>query len=399
MIRLPGGLSKAETDLYKAIFTECDELLRAGMSVQEAIQKVIIKFTPVVTEPVDLRLFLQSEITVYSDPTIAITTEEIRRDKWWEEQKSDPSFLSEYWIRYYDYMRLKPSWSIRAIDDIDDSTDKVMNALSNPHSSTGKERMGLVFGYVQSGKTAHYIGLINKAYDAGYKIIIVLSGIHNSLRSQTQARIDEEVLGYETSIEYLQHSEMVKNRIGVGVGRQNQIAGTMLQSITTRDENGDVSKKTIGVSVNPPFIIVTKKVATVLRNIIGYFKKSPIADSENGKKFIPSDYPALIIDDEADQASINTKETRDKDGNYLDEYNPSTINGLIRKLLMLFKSRSYVGYTATPYANIFIEPKTPDNPFGSDIFPRDFIFRAPKSSMYVGAREFFGLTGDEVFHT
>ena len=398
MIRLPDGLSKAETDLYKAIFTECDELIRAGMSVQEAIQKVIIKFTLVVTNPVDLRLFLQSEITVYSEPTIAITTEEIRRDKWWEEQKSDPSFLSEYWIRYYDYMRLKPSWSIRAIDDIDDSTDKVMNALANPHSSTGKERMGLVFGYVQSGKTAHYIGLINKAYDAGYKIIIVLSGIHNSLRSQTQARIDEEVLGYETSIEYLQHSEMVKNCIGVGVGRQNQISGNMLQSITTRDENGDVSKKTIGVSVNPPFIIVTKKVATVLRNIIGYFKKSPIADSENGKKFIPSDYPALIIDDEADQASINTKETRDKDGNYLDEYNPSTINGLIRKLLMLFKSRTYVGYTATPYANIFIDPKTPANPFGSDIFPRDFIFRAPKSSMYVGAREFFGLTGDEASH-
>ena len=106
MIRLPGGLSKAETDLYKAIFTECDELLRAGMSVQEAIQKVIIKFTPVVTEPVDLRLFLQSEITVYSDPTIAITTEEIRRDKWWEEQKSDPSFLSEYWIRSVSYTHL-----------------------------------------------------------------------------------------------------------------------------------------------------------------------------------------------------------------------------------------------------------------------------------------------------
>ena len=103
----------------------------------------------------------------------------------------------------------------------------------------------------------------------------------------------------------------------------------------------------------------------------------------------------MIIDDEADQASINTKETRDKDGNYLDKYNPSTINGLIRKLLMLFKCRSYVGYTATPYANIFIDPKTPDNPFGSDIFPRDFIFKAPRSSMYVGAREFFGLNGDE----
>jgi len=395
MIRLPNGLSKSETDLYKAIFTKCDELIREGLTIREAIQSVVTKFAPFVTDVVALRVFLQSEITVFSDPTIEITTEEIRQDRWWDEQKSAPSLSAEYWNRYYDYMRLKPSWSIRAINDIDDSTDKVMNALSNPHSLTEKERMGLVFGYVQSGKTAHYIGLINKAYDAGYKIIIVLSGIHNSLRSQTQARIDEEVLGYETSIEYLQHSEMEKNRIGVGVGRQNEISGTMLQSITTRDEKGDVTKNTIGVNVNPPFVIVTKKIATVLRNVIRYFEKSPIADSKNGKKFIPSDYPALIIDDEADQASINTKETRDKDGNYLDEYNPSTINGLIRKLLMLFKCRSYVGYTATPYANIFIDPKTPDNPFGSDIFPRDFIFRAPRSSMYVGAREFFGLNGDE----
>lgn len=309
MIRIPNGLSKHETELYRAIFTECDELIREGGTIPDAIQRVVTKYAQVVTDEENLRLFLLSEITVFSDPTIAITTEEIKQERWWDEQKSDPSFFAEYWNRYYDYMCLKPSWNIRAINDIDDSTDKVMNALSNPHSLTEKERMGLVFGYVQSGKTAHYIGLINKAYDAGYKIIIVLSGIHNSLRSQTQARIDEEVLGYETSIEYLQHSEMEKNCIGVGVGRQNEISGTMLQSITTRDEKGDVAKKTIGVNVNPPFVIVTKKIAAVLRNVIKYFEKSPIADSVNGKKFIPSNYPALIIDDEADQASINTKET------------------------------------------------------------------------------------------
>lgn len=396
MIKIPDGLGKSEIELYKAIFTMCDEMIREGMSVQEAIQIVVTKFASVVTDVTSLRLFLLSEITVYSDPTIAITTAEIQQDRWWDVQKADSLFVSEYWNRYYSYMCLKPSWSIRAIDEIDDSTDKVMNALSDPHSFVERERMGLVFGYVQSGKTAHYIGLINKAYDAGYKIIIVLSGIHNSLRSQTQARIDEEVLGYETSIEYLQHREMEKNRIGVGVGKQNEISGTMLQSITTRDEKGDVNKNTIGVSVNPPFVIVTKKIATVLRNVIRYFEKSPIADSENGTRFVPSDYPALIIDDEADQASINTNETKDKDGNYLDEYNPSTINGLIRKLFMLFRCRSYVGYTATPYANIFIDPKIPDNPFGRDIFPKDFIFRAPRPSMYVGARDFFGLAGDEM---
>ena len=80
-------------------------------------------------------------------------------------------------------------------------THEIMNALANPRKGTVRERMGMVFGYVQSGKTAHYIGIINKAFDAGYRIVIVLSGIHNSLRSQTQSRIDEEVLGYETSLE------------------------------------------------------------------------------------------------------------------------------------------------------------------------------------------------------
>ena len=134
MIRIPNGLSKSETDLYKYLFTKCDELIREGLTIQEAIQSVVTKFAPFVTDEVTLRLFLQSEITVFSDPTIAITTEEVRQDRWWDEQKANPSLSAEYWNRYYDYMRLKPSWSIRAINDIDYSTDKVMNALSNPHS-------------------------------------------------------------------------------------------------------------------------------------------------------------------------------------------------------------------------------------------------------------------------
>lgn len=120
------------------------------------------------------------------------------------------------------------------------------------------ERMGMVFGYVQSGKTAHYIGMINKAYDAGYRIVIVLSGIHNSLRSQTQSRIDEEVLGYETSLESIGDMTRERNAIGVGIGPYNQVE-TPVQSITTRDEKGDVNKKTEGVSMMPPLMVVTKR--------------------------------------------------------------------------------------------------------------------------------------------
>ena len=210
-----------------------------------------------------------------------------------------------------------------------------------------RERMGMVFGYVQSGKTAHYIGMINKAYDAGYRIVIVLSGIHNSLRSQTQSRIDEEVLGYETSLESIGDMTRERNAIGVGIGPYNQVE-TPVQSITTRDEKGDVNKKTEGVSMMPPLMVVTKKNASVLRKILRFFRKNYCAEIIGGKKKIPAKYPALIIDDEADQASINTRASYDDQGNILDDYNPTTINGLIRELLNIFECRSYVGYTATP---------------------------------------------------
>lgn len=395
MIKIPVELEQFHKDLYLAAYNHCRNLVNQETPILSAVDEISAKYGGLVPDAEQLRNFLLSEITVYSEPTIVLATDEIRQDPWWDSlKKLDPQSL-EYWTRYYNYMRGKPSWSIKAVDDIDDSTDKVMNALANPRTGSEIERMGMVFGHVQSGKTAHYIGLINKAYDAGYQFIIILTGIHNSLRSQTQSRIDEEVLGYETSSEIAAQGGFERNQIGVGIGHANEIHGILLQTLTSRDEKGDVSKKTLNNFMNPPYVIVTKKVASVLRNVIKYFEKSPIAQVENGRKVISSAYPALIIDDEADQASINTKDMRDENGEYLTDCDPSTVNGLIRTLLGTFKCRSYVGYTATPYANIFIDPKTPANPYGSDLFPRDFIFRAPRSALYVGAREFFGLAGDE----
>ena len=211
--------------------------------------------------------------------------------------------------------------------------------------------------------------------------------MHNSLRSQTQSRIDEEVLGYETSIEYILNNKTKRNVIGVGVIDDS----FSLQTVTTRDEAGDFAKKIAGVRMNPPYIIVTKKNAVVLKNIISFFRNSTIANEEDGKKYVPSDYPALIIDDEADQASINTKPLRNRSGSIND---PSTINKLIRELLLVFRCRSYVGYTATPFANIFIDSKATDNPYGNDLYPRDYIFRMPRAAQYIGAREFFGISGE-----
>lgn len=402
MINTPKNLSDIEVSLYKSGYGICEKLVKEEhIAIAAAVEKTAEQFkglkigdVSMISDIEGFKKFLFSEVTAYTEPSIGVCDPNLEDKTWWNELKQDPKFKPEYWNRYYDYLLKKPSWSIAAVEDINSSTDEIMNALTNPRKGIAGERMGMVFGYVQSGKTAHYIGMINKAYDAGFRIVIVLSGIHNSLRSQTQSRIDEEVLGYETSLEYIGDMTRERNVIGVGVGPHNQVE-TVVQSITTRDEKGDVNKKTEGVSMMPPFMIVTKKNASVLRRILGFFRKNHCAEIIGGKKKIPAKYPALIIDDEADQASINTNESYDDQGNVLDDYNPTTINGLIRELLGIFECRSYIGYTATPFANIFIPPNIDDEKYGTDLFPRDFIYRSPRADQYIGAREFFGLGSSE----
>lgn len=395
MLKIPKGIQDFERDLYLSGYRYCLAQTKSGCHYKDAINQTIQKFGVLISDIEQFQNFLLSEITVFTEEAIEIASPDLE-DKTWYTDLFNNDFNPQYWSRYRNFLRLKPSWSMKAIEDIDDSTNDIMNMLTNPQRQCEGERRGLVFGYVQSGKTAHYIGLINKAYDAGYKIIIVLTGIHNSLRSQTQSRIDEEVLGYETSLERLGYYDTESNAIGVGVGHENAIEGMdILQSITTRDDKGDVSKKTSGVSMSPPFVIVTKKNATVLKRIISYFNSSHFAVTEKRKKYIPAKYPALIIDDEADQASVNTNEIYDSNGEILSDYNPTTINGLIRKLLRTFKCRSYVGYTATPFANIFIPPHLDHDKLGEDLYPKDFICRAPRADQYIGAREFFGLSGQE----
>ncbi len=395
MIITPKNIEPHEVDLYISGYKYCQKLIKdKSYKIKDAVEESVEKFGVIISDIALFKQFLYREVTAYTEPSIGVVDKDLDDKTWWDELRREDSFQPEYWQRYYNYLNRKPSWSLTAIQDIDTSTDEIMNALANPRKAKEIDRMGLVFGYVQSGKTAHYIGLINKAYDAGYRIIIVLSGIHNSLRSQTQSRIDEEVLGYETSIENIVDITRERNAIGVGVGPYNKVS-QIVQSITTRDDKGDVNKTSESVSMMPPFVIVTKKNASVLRKILRFFRKSHYAEIVDGQKRIPAKYPALIIDDEADQASLNTNESYDENGNVLDDYNPTTINGLIRELLKIFECRSYVGYTATPFANVFISPDVDTEKYGKDLFPRDFIFKAPRADQYIGAREFFGISGDE----
>lgn len=240
MLNLPKNLSEIEEGLYKSGYEFCAKFAKEeNMSISAAVEKTAEKFgvLDIIKDIEVFKQFLFCEVTAYTEPSIGVCDPNLEDKTWWNELKETSEFKSEYWSRYSDYLFRKPSWSLAAVKDIDLSTDEIMNALINPRKGVAGERMGMVFGYVQSGKTAHYIGMINKAYDAGYRIVIVLSGIHNSLRSQTQSRIDEEVLGYETSLDYIGDMTKEKNVIGVGIGPHHGVS-TIVQSITTRDEKG-----------------------------------------------------------------------------------------------------------------------------------------------------------------
>lgn len=388
-------------DFYGKILEEIDaDNLNERISL--AIDKTIESMRALIDDTEALRDYLLSRISrEKEEETVSVMLgEEAKNSTWWDEYRAENATNLKFWNRYSKYLFERKHWEKSAIiKSIGNPTDMLLNAIADPNRSIIQEKRAMVVGYVQSGKTANYIGLINKALDAGYKYIIVLAGIHNNLRSQTQSRIDEEVLGYETSSEarQKQRERAEKNRIGVG---RLYDAG-FVQTLTFRDESGDFSKKNSSWDTHPdiPTIIVTKKIKSTLTNLIENIEsKQVVKQDENGHFVMPAKYPLLLIDDEADQASVNTGYDYDEDGNIIDEYDVKTINRLIRNLLNHFECKSYVGYTATPYANIFIpnDLSVASEDLGNDLFPADCIISLPKPYRYIGANEFFGYgTEDE----
>jgi hypothetical protein len=393
MINYPDGFKESELQLYIAAFKRCRELIEEKenqTTVAETVDAIVGQWGPVVGDAEKLRKFLLAEVKVPINPVSVIADTAVKDKKWFTTLKTEKGHLLEYWRRYSDYLNHKPLWTLDAVADIDESTDAVLNFMVDPSLGIKQDVYGLVFGYVQSGKTAHYLGVLNKATDAGYKIIIVLAGIHNNLRSQTQIRLEEEFLGYDVR----GAADDSQSAIGVGVG---QSVSYHLQALTSREEKGDFNKIKAGTSMNPPFVVVTKKNASVLSQLIKYISNLPVATTDDkGKRHFSAEYPLLVIDDEADQASLNTKDCYNADGTLKDDFNPTTINKHIRGLLGLFECYSYVGYTATPFANIFIPPKMESTKYGKDLFPKDFIVNIPRPKNYIGALEYFGLTdGDD----
>ncbi len=297
-----------------------------------------------------------------------------------------------YWQRYREYLERKLSW--KAVDAADRSTDAVLGLLEDPMRPGPWDRRGLVVGHVQSGKTGNYTGLICKAADAGYKIIIVLAGLHNNLRAQTQIRLDEGFLGYETTAV----DDVLKV---VGVGEIDADPSIRPNFATNRSEKGDFNTaiaKKLGITPEQrPWLFVVKKNKTVLGHLNKWIANNVAnsVDPHTGRRTV-THLPLLVIDDEADHASVDTGEqVFQADGAPDAEHEPTAINRSIRRLLHAFNRSAYVGYTATPFANIFIHERGETREEGVDLFPSAFIINLAAPSDYIGPAQVFGVPTSE----
>lgn len=298
-----------------------------------------------------------------------------------------------YWRRYREWQENKLSWN--AVEALDKTTDNILSMLEDPKREDSWDRRGMVVGHVQSGKTGNYTGLICKSADAGYKIIIVLAGLHNNLRAQTQMRLDEGFLGYETS------PVEGEGNIAIGVGRIDPSPALRPQYVTNRTETGDFNTKFVrNLGVSPeqkPWLFVVKKNKTVLQRLLKWIHRhvAETTDPESGRPLV-THLPLLIVDDEADHASVDTGEkVVDENGSPDLEHEPTAINSLIRQILHSFSRKAYVGYTATPFANIYIHEHGETTKEGPDLFPAAFITNLAAPSSYVGPSRVFGLACED----
>lgn len=299
------------------------------------------------------------------------------------------SIEPRFWSRYSYYLEHEKQLPEPVVNSLGKLTDEILGKLEDPARKPEWDCRGMVVGSVQSGKTANYCGLICKAIDAGYRLVVVLAGMHNNLRSQTQYRLDEGVLGRDSQKD--RQLDQTNSLIGVG-----NLFGQLLpvHTLTSSLDNGDfrAPKADTGVTIgSDPVILVVKKNGSVLRNLLKWVLHVRGEEVAGEKRKRVRGVPLLLIDDEADNASINTKDGKKKGVNKNDV---TAINGCIRELLDAFEKSAYVGYTATPFANIFINPDSETPKHGEDLFPRSFILNVSPPSNYVSPSRVFGLDGD-----
>lgn len=313
---------------------------------------------------------------------------------------------SVYWDDYEAYLRDVKQWPASSISSLDETTTEVIERLSRPTRSEAKKTKGLVVGYVQSGKTANFTGVVAKGIDAGYRLIIVLTGTIDILRAQTQRRMDMELMGVENilagqdptdplvakELDYQQDEEwkaerFVKHGDALTLPGVVEIARVtshrsdykrLPQAMTKLKFARKNKQKPLNDEENlfhsGAYVAIIKKNPAPLKKLIQDLKplKNDLAE-----------LPVLIIDDESDQASVDTTNPAKWKKGSAENRKRTTINGLITEILNICPRAQYVGYTATPFANVFVDPDDE-----RDLFPADFVLSLHRPPGYMGVREF-----------
>ncbi len=298
-----------------------------------------------------------------------------KHNKWFAQRKD--TLPMKYWERFEQYMLQDRGMPSNVVSSMDKVSDEIVDLLGDPtRGDESEQRRGLIIGDVQSGKTINYSGIICKAVDAGFRTVILLTGTTNDLRQQTQIRIDEAFVGVDSNL----MNEEANKLSPIGVGKFNPDPSLRPIAFTTaaKDFNKNAAKQ-LSMTLSQgqgerPMLFVIKKNTSVLKSLLEWIQKHNQNESSKINNSV------LMIDDEADYASVNTKAS-DED--------PSKTNKYIEDLLNIFRFASYVGFTATPYANIFIDPATNEEMEHEGLFPKDYIYALDAPTNYIGARNIF----------
>lgn len=309
-----------------------------------------------------------------------------------------------YYKSYSQYLERK-NWAPAALASLDEATSDVVSRLSDPQNAEPYQSKGLVVGYVQSGKTANFTGVIAKSIDAGYRLIIVLTGTIDVLRRQTQRRLDMELVGKENivrgvdpedsdlraRVDYHDDPDWEDKFVEYGFLPSMNNLPDIVRLTTARKDYQDLGSGIVALEFdkrdktlplwsaeNLPYssarIAIVKKNSSVLKKLLIDIRRVRNKTHE---------IPTLIIDDESDQASINTSNPDTwKSG----ERTRTAINKAISELLELMPRAQYVGYTATPFANVFVDPSD-----AQDIFPKDFLISLKRPPGYMGVSDFHDM--------
>ncbi len=349
----------------------------------------------------EIRLLLAQRAPLFEKPAIVISR---TFEPWYTDARKRRTDV--YWGDYERYLRDVKKWSADAITALDETTTDVVERLTDPTRTEIKQTKGLVVGYVQSGKTANFTGVAAKAIDAGYRLIIVLTGTIEILRAQTQRRLDMELMGIENilagqdptvdsvakELDYQQDRDWLAGKfVGHGASLEQQGVVRISRVTTHRDDykrlpQGLTRLKFQRTDKSKPlnhesnlfnseaYVAVIKKNRAPLEKLIKDL--APLKDDL-------AQLPVLVIDDESDQASVDTTNPDTWNKSSTKERNRTAINKLITEILHLCPRAQYVGYTATPFANVFVDPDDE-----RDLFPSDFVLSLRRPLNYMGVQEF-----------